>query len=67
MSGPAATRLKIKSHSGWFAAAANWQAGLQRLSDGAVCVCQEPASKTRRWAPSLGVFWSSTCDNMSPP
>ena len=35
MSTPAATPLKIKGHSGWFAAAANWQAALQKLSDGA--------------------------------
>ena len=35
MSAPAATSLKIKGHSGWFAAAANWQAALQKLSDGA--------------------------------
>ena len=35
MSAPAATSLKIKGHSGWFAAAANWQAALQSLSDGA--------------------------------
>ena len=35
MSTPAATPLKIKGHTGWFAAAANWQAALQELSDGA--------------------------------
>ena len=35
MSTPAATPLKINGHSGWFAAAAGWQAALEKLSDGA--------------------------------
>ena len=29
------SRLKIKGDNGWFAAAAGWQAALEKLSDGA--------------------------------
>ena len=28
------SRLKIKGDNGWFAAAAGWQAALEKLSDG---------------------------------